>query len=272
MSKKVMIILGKFKLCHIISLVLFTYSYSALAGTVAWFYALDSDKIEFERVIGNAIRTVQSGGCSMHEYQVGPHRVVAAKMGSGCVNTTATVATVMALNAVDRVISTGPAGGLIESSKPGTWQRVEAVMAWQSGKAGEGGRIFPGEKALTKIEFVESDWPAGEWHEMEGLKLVSGEAFVASSETRGLLAAEHRAGAVEMNAYGLIAGLEGRKVKVLILRVISDLANEEASEDFAKFLKSYDGKGGKLVAELLRKLPAEANEPAAHEALRELLR
>ncbi len=75
-----------------------------------------------------------------------------------------------------------------------------------------------------------------------------------------------------MNAYGLLAGLQGRKVKVLILRVISDLADEQASENFAEFLKSYDGKGGKMVAALVGKLPAEANEPTAHEALRELLK
>ncbi len=29
----------------------------------------------------------------MHEYQVGPDRVAAARIGSGCVNTTATLAT-----------------------------------------------------------------------------------------------------------------------------------------------------------------------------------
>ncbi len=242
------------------------------AGTVAWFYALDADKVELERVIGKPLRSVQSGDCSMHEYQVGPHRLVAAKMGSGCVNTTNTVATVMALNAVDRVISTGPAGGLTDAIQVGRWLRVEAVMAWQSGKAGEGGRIFPGEKALRQVEFLEVEWPEGEWQKMPTAKLVSGEAFVAAGEIRSRLAAEHGAGAVEMNAYGLLAGLEGRKVKVLILRVISDLADEKASEDFAEFLKGYDGKGGKLVAELVGKLPAEANEPAAHESLRELLK
>jgi len=112
---------------------------------------------------------------------VGPHRLVAAKMGSGCVNTTNTVATVMALNAVDRVISTGPAGGLTDAIQVGTWLRVEVVMAWQSGKAAaEGGRIFPGEKALRQVEFLEVEWPEGEWQKMPTVKLVSGEAFVAA--------------------------------------------------------------------------------------------
>ncbi len=91
----------------------------------------------------------------------------------------------MALNAVDRVISTGPAGGLTDSNKPGTWLRVEAVMAWQSGKAAEGGRIFPGEKALSSVDFSGNEWPDGEWQQMRVVKLVSGEAFVAAGEIRG---------------------------------------------------------------------------------------
>ena len=245
--------------------------FDSFGGTVAWFYALDSDKMEFEKVAGKPLRSIQSGGCSIHEYQVGPHRVVAAKMGSGCVNTTATVATVMALNAVDRVISTGPAGGLTESNKHGMWLRVETVIGWQSGRATDGGRIFLGEKARSEVAFVSSEWPEGEWQNAQAVKLVSGEAFVASGEVRARLATEHGAGAVEMNAYGLLAGLEGRQVKLLILRVVSDLADEKASENFAEFLKNYDGKGGKWVAEIVGKLPAEQNEPAAHEALRKLL-
>ncbi len=53
---------------------------------------------------------------------------------------------------------------------------------------------------------------------------------------------------------------------------MSDHADEKASEDFAAFLKSYDGKGGKMVAEIIQELPVEQNEPAAHDALRELLK
>lgn len=81
----------------------------------------DTDRIVFEQVVGKPLRPVISGPCSIQEYTMGPHRIVAAKMGSGCVKTTATVSTLLALNAVDRVISTGPAGGLTKDAEPGTW-------------------------------------------------------------------------------------------------------------------------------------------------------
>ena len=74
-----------------------------------------------------------------------------------------------------------------------------------------------------------------------------------------------------MNALGLLAAAEGTPAKVLILRVVSDKADEKASEDFSAFLKSYDGVGGKMVAELVKALPVAKDEPAAHDALRELI-
>jgi adenosylhomocysteine nucleosidase len=242
------------------------------AGTVAWFYALDVDKTAFEQVVGKPTRTVISGECPISEYRIGPHRVVAAKMGSGCVNTAATVATVLALNPVDRVISTGPAGTLSSDAEPGNWLRVREVAAWQCGRAGENGQVFPGKDALAKLTYDPSDWPEGVWQEFQAVKLVSGEAFIASSQARSRLSAEHSATAVEMNAYGILGGIAGRNLKLLILRIVSDRADERASEDFALFLKNYDGKGGRIVAEIVQKLPVEANEPAAHEALKELLK
>ncbi len=90
-------------------------------------------------------------------------------------------------------------------------------MAWQSGKAGEAGEdghVFPGEKARSKIPENQTDWPDGEWQNAQPAKLVSGEAFIASTEMRTRLAAEYAATAVEMNAYGLLAGIEGRNVKL----------------------------------------------------------
>lgn len=76
---------------------------------------------------------------------------------------------------------------------------------------------------------------------------------------------------VEMNAFGLLAAVEGMNKPVLMLRVASDMADDRASEDFSDFLKTYDGAGGEMVAELVKALPVGNDEPAAHDALRDLL-
>lgn len=243
----------------------------SLAGTVAWFYALDSDKAAFEIVAGKAVRSVTSGSVTFHEYRMGAHKVVAAKMGSGCVATATTVSTVLALAPADRLISTGPAGALKADVETGSWLRVDEVVAWQKGKTGEAGKISIGEGSTMTTGFHEADWPTGEWRKAKGVKIASGEGFIASGSVASEIAAGSGASAVEMNAFGLVGAASGRPMKMLILRVVSDRADEKASEDFAAFVKKDDGAGGRMVAEIVRALPVEPNEPAAHEGLRELL-
>jgi adenosylhomocysteine nucleosidase len=242
------------------------------AGSVGWFYALDSDKVAFEKIVGSPLRTVSlTGGTVMNEYRVGPHRVVAAKMGSGCVTTAVTVTRVMALNPFDRLISTGPAGGIAEGYQRGEWVRVTETVGWQQGKIGESGQEHS-TKDISNEEVMDiSSWPPGKWREVRGVKLVSGEAFVASSEHRSELARNYQAQIVEMNSLGILTSLQQTSVKILILRVISDFANEQANADFAAFLQSYQGEGGTMVAEMVKNLPVGQDEPGAHDALKKLL-
>lgn len=252
--------------CLVLSVIFFG---RANAGTVAWFYALDQDKAKFEEVVGKPLRSFKSGTCTMHEYQVGPHRIVASKMGSGCVTTATVVATVMALNSASRVISTGPAGMIRDGMERGAWLRISQVSAWQKGKAEGGGRIDSGEGEA--VPYDEADWPSGVWKSFNSAPLTSGEAFVASDEVRAALCSTTKASLVEMNAFGLLKALEGRNIKLLILRVASDRADGRASEDFNDFVKHYDGQGGQMVADLVKALPIGQDEPSAHEALKELL-
>lgn len=242
------------------------------AGTVGWFFALDEDQTAFEREVGPPLRVLRlAGGTVASEYSVGPHRVVAAKMGSGCVTTAVTVARVLALRPVDRVVSTGPAGWLGPDSRVGEWFRIEETVAWQQGRAAEDGRLLPAAGAERRVPFVAAEWPDGAWLEMPVARLASGEVFVASAAARGELANSRSVGLVEMNAFGLLAALDGTPVRALLLRVASDRADESAGEDFAAFLAAYDGEGGRLVAALLRALPVGEDEPLAHPGLRELL-
>lgn len=148
---------------YVLIILLFSAGF-AYPGTIGFFFALDEDKSAFEAAVGNPIRTINLvGGTVAFEYRVGAHRVVAAKMGSGCVSTAVTVARVLALNPVDRIICTGPAGAIGDQAGIGTWYRIGEVAAWQQGRAGEGGRVFPSESALRKVSWKPDDWPEGAW-------------------------------------------------------------------------------------------------------------
>jgi adenosylhomocysteine nucleosidase len=177
----------------------------------------------------------------------------------------------MAVSPFDRLISTGPAGGIGERIQKGGWVRVDEVMGWQQGKIVASGQEISSKNVSDHGMIQIGDWPTGKWSEMTGVKLVSGEAFIASSEKRGELARSYQAHIVEMNSLGILMSVKGSPVKVMIMRVLSDFADEQASQDFSNFLKTYQGEGGRLVAELVQRLPIGQDEPAAHEALRKLL-
>lgn len=241
------------------------------AATIGWFYALNEDKVEFERIVGAPIRTATIGGESIvYDYRVGRHRVIAAKMGSGCVQTAVTTARVLTSYQVDRVLSTGPAGCLQKPGDMGKWFRVEKVIPWQKGSMKDN-RLLPGADSERPVNFAADAWPRGGWTEAAPARLISGEVFVACSGERSRLAAEFRAELIEMNAFGLLAAVEGLEKPVLILRVASDRADDQAGEDFAAFVKGYDGTGGKWVAEIVRSLPVGQDEPEAHEGLKRLM-
>lgn len=236
----------------------------ASGSNVGWFYALDADKSVFEKEAGPPVRVVSvAGGTRLSEYQIGNHKVYAAKMGSGCVNTAVTVSRVTALHSLDYVISTGPAGTLGGNAKPGEWLRIVQVIPWQKCD----------DRAWLSLENAAGpkDWPDGRWFRMPRAVLASGETFVSSTGQRTEIAREFSADIVEMNAYGLLGALEGMHCKVMILRVVSDRADESAADDFSRFSQSYDGDGGRIVAGIVKSLPIDQTDPAAHEALKQLL-
>lgn len=272
MHSSYLVIFHKLKFCALSVLYLLLMHDLAYAGTIGWFYALDSDKAAFEKISGSPLRiSTLVGGTEVSEYRLGPHKIVAAKMGSGCVATAVTVTRVIAFNPCDRLISTGPAGGIGEGLHRGEWVRVDNVIGWQQGKIGDGGQETLSKTTRDQSVTQISDWPLGTWSEMPTVKLLSGEAFIASSEKRGELARNYQAQIVEMNSLGILTSVQQTPVKVLILRVLSDSANEHADQDFTDFLKNYNGEGGTMVADLVKKLPVGQDEPKAHDALKKLL-
>lgn len=101
------------------------------SSSAAWFCALNEDRLKFERDAGESIRSITFATFVMQD-ALSHARCIKLDPPSGrledefrlhqyCIP----VATGLALNAVDRLISTGPAGGLITEAAPGTWVRVE---------------------------------------------------------------------------------------------------------------------------------------------------
>jgi adenosylhomocysteine/aminodeoxyfutalosine nucleosidase len=70
-------------------------------------------------------------------------------------------------------------------------------------------------------------------------RLVSGDSFIASTAKRNWLRETYQADAVDMVSAGIAHVCEANGVPYIILRVLSDNADESASADFAAFVNAY---------------------------------
>ncbi len=71
-------------------------------------------------------------------------------------------------------------------------------------------------------------------------RLVSGDSFIASSAKRKWLRETFDADAVDMVSVGIARVCEANGVPYVIIRVLSDNADESASADFAAFVRSFN--------------------------------
>ena len=73
-------------------------------------------------------------------------------------------------------------------------------------------------------------------------------------------------------AIGLALVCADHGVPLFSWKIVSDRADENASEAFLDFIASYAGEGGKALAEIIQALPANPNDPASYPAIEKLLR
>jgi hypothetical protein len=104
---------------------------------------------------------------------------------------------------------------------------------------------------------------------MDPFTCASGELFINTNLQRLELAAT--AGIVDMNTYGIETAAKAWRVPCLHLRVISDLANESAKEDFLKFEKTWAGDLGVAACQVVQNLKPDPTHPRSYDALRKLL-
>jgi adenosylhomocysteine nucleosidase len=244
--------------------------FSANADTIAFFYALDKD---FEMLKIEAQSTWQSikvGSRTIPVLLLNSHRVYAVKMGSGGVETAISAQALLARIHCDEGFSVGPVGGLSDELKVGDWYQVREIVAYQKGSWTKTGFQLS-ENALRKLTNALPQNRSELFQKLDNIKVASGEIFVASDNYRAQLRETTDADAVDMNLFGLVRVCADYQLPLICWRVVSDHANDNASEDFKKFAADYDGSGGKAVAETIKNLPINLNSPEAYPNLRKIL-
>ena len=241
------------------------------ADDVAFFYALDVDfqKLKSEGV--TARQPIKIGSRSVETITLGVHRVYAVKMASGAVETATSVQALLSRFRCDRSYSVGPVGGISDDAQVGKWYVVRSVTNYQKGTWTNVGFQLAKESIPDLFENDEKEALPPLFKDVGLISVASGEIFVASDRYRHELRDKTKADAVDMNLFGLITVCADHHIPLTSWRIVSDKANDNASEDFRKFVQTYDGAGGKAVAELIKKLPPNPSSPQSYPELQRLL-
>ena len=244
---------------------------SAKGDTIAFFYALDADLQELKTEARELGQSASVGTRSIQRLRLGSHTIHAVKMGSGAVETAASAQALLARNHCDWAFSLGPAGALAETVETGKWYKVSRIVAWQHGSSA----------SVSPADFP--SWTT-DWSKLpttnipppldtaSNLTVASGEQFISTTGDRDRLQALTEAEAVDMNGYGLAVVCADHGVPLFSWKIVSDRADEEAAETFKAFIAAYSGEGGKALAEVIRSLPPNPNDPYAYPAIERALR
>lgn len=256
-------------ICALYLLCLFA-QVSVQADSIAFFYALDKD-FQTLKAEGQAGQAIKVGSRNIVVLQIASHRVYAVKMGSGAVETAASVQALLARVKCDRAFSVGPVGAISDKIKTGAWYHVSEAFSYQKGSWTKAGfQSSPNTTTKPADITTLTNLPAL-FTNVQTLKIASGEIFVASDSYRTQLHETTGADAVDMNLFGLLTVCADHQVPVHCWRIVSDRADDNASEDFKKFVATYDGAGGKAVAEVIASLPANPNSPESYPHLEKIL-
>ena len=213
------------------------------------------------RLVGEKV--TKKAGMDFHEGFLGGAPVVIVRCGIGKVNAALCVQILADLFEVTHVINTGVAGSLnakldigdilisrdavhhdMDVSPLGYAPGIVPQMAESYFKADE--RLI--ELAMNSCEKVNPDIRA-----MKG-RVVSGDQFIASREVKDRLVSLFHGDCAEMDGASISHGAYLNQIPFVILRAISDKADDSAQMDYPSFEKAAAGHCARLVEDLVAQI------------------
>ena len=220
-----------------------------------------------QTALGREIKIVgQPVELAQHRVTIGyrkGEKLYIIRTGAGNLNSAMITQALLTRYKIDRVISIGVAGNLNDDWKVGDLFIATNVVNHQEGKETPGGFETTG-KPETKIQNSEAYWKKcealqsnaaetaqsvatnespqsarNEGHTVRQGRLVSGDSFIASTPKRKWLRETFQADAVDMVSVGIARVCEANGVPYVIVRALSDNADESASAAFASFVQNF---------------------------------
>lgn len=230
-------------------------------GTVAVIGAM-AQEIELLKNSMENVQTETFGRFAVHRGRFGGKNMVLALSGIGKANAAAVTALAVGRFAPDCVINTGSAGGVGQGLKVGdvvigtqTAHHDVDVTAfgYALGQVPQLPAVFESDAALAAA--AETAAAAFEGAAVRRGLVVSGDQFVHSSEKTAFIRNSF-AGvqAVEMEAAAIAQTCFQLNVPFVVVRAVSDSADEEASISFDEFLTTASVNSARMVMDIIRAL------------------
>lgn len=204
-------------------------------------------------------RIVKKAGMEFYDGSLNGAQAVIVRSGVGKVNAALCVQILVDLFEVTHIINTGVAGSLnakldigdILISKDAIHHDVDAtIFGYQTGEVPQLGlREFPADEALIRLAKTSCEKVNSDCHAVVG-RVVSGDQFISSKSVKEKLIADFQGDCAEMEGTAVAHGAYLNHVPFVIIRAISDKADDSAEMDYPTFEKAAALRSAALVEDM----------------------
>lgn len=221
---------------------------------------LEVEELKSQMSVSNI---VTKAGMEFYEGTLNGANVVIVRSGVGKVNAALCVQILADVFQVTHIINTGVAGSLnakldigdILISKDALHHDVDAtIFGYQPGEVPQLGlREFPADTSLASLAKESCEKVNPDIHAIIG-RVVSGDQFISSKEVKKNLITAYQGDCAEMEGAAIAHGAYLNRIPFVIIRAISDKADDSAEMDYPTFEKAAAKHSAKLVEYMVQNI------------------
>ncbi|MBE5884568.1 MAG: 5'-methylthioadenosine/adenosylhomocysteine nucleosidase [Lachnospiraceae bacterium] len=211
----------------------------------------------------SASNIVTKAGMDFYEGTLNGAAVVVVRSGIGKVNAALCVQILADVFEVTHIINTGVAGSLnakldigdILVSRDALHHDMDVtIFGYQLGEVPQlGFREFAADVRLTELAIASSQKVNPDIHTLAG-RVVSGDQFISTKEVKNKLIEVFQGDCAEMEGASIAHGAYLNQIPFVIIRAISDKADDSAEMDYPVFEKAAALHSARLVEDMVQKI------------------
>lgn len=219
---------------------------------------LEVEQLKSKMTVSNIVK---KAGMEFYEGTLNGASVVVVRSGIGKVNAALCVQILVDLFEVTHIINTGVAGSLnaaldigdILISKDAIHHDMDTtIFGYQLGEIPQmGTREFQADERLMSLAKSSCEKVNEGIHAIVG-RVVSGDQFISSKEVKERLIVNFQGDCAEMEGASIAHGAYLNKVPFVIIRAISDKADDSAEMDYPSFERAAAAHSAKLVEDMVQ--------------------